>query len=232
MKVEIWSDVVCPWCFVGKRNFEAALELFAHSDELEITWRSYELDPNGPPVREGTYTERIARKYGLEVGAARAAMARIVNAGSQSGIDFKFDTMQPGNTFNAHRLLHLARQRGKQHELKEALFMATFTECRAIGTDEVLEDIAVSVGLDREEVRELLAGDEYANEVRFDERVAQNVGITGVPFFLVDDAYGIPGAQDPQVYLNILDRAWAETHRNIEIVAADGGICDDDVCEI
>lgn len=232
MKVDIWSDVICPWCFVGKRNFEKALEMFEHSDDLEITWRSYELDPNAPAVREGTYTERIARKYGLEPGAARAAMARMVNAGAEAGVQFTFDTMRPGNTFDAHRLLHFAKPHGKQHELKEALFQATFEEAQAIGTSEVLEEIAVSVGLDRAEVKALLAGDEYATEVRFDERVAQNIGITGVPFFLVDDAYGIPGAQDPQVYVNILNRAWAETHRTIEIVAPDGAVCDDDVCEI
>jgi predicted DsbA family dithiol-disulfide isomerase len=232
MKVEIWSDVVCPWCFVGKRNFEAALAQFAHADKLEITWRSYELDPHAPAVREGTYAERIARKYGIEVGAARAAMARIINAGAEAGIEFKFETMQPGNTYNAHRLLHFAARHGLQNELKEALFVANFLESKPIGTHAVLEEAAVSVGLDRDEVREVIASEQFGDEVRVDERVAQSIGITGVPFFLVDDAYGIPGAQDPQVYLNILDRAWAESHRGIEIVTAEGDACDDDVCEI
>ncbi|MDP1793095.1 MAG: DsbA family oxidoreductase [Acidimicrobiales bacterium] len=232
MKIEIWSDVVCPWCFVGKRNFEKALADFEHADQLEITWRSYELDPHGPPIREGTYAERVARKYGMEVGQARAAMARIINVGAEAGIEFKFDVMQPGNTFNAHRLLHLAARRGKQNELKEALFVATFSDALAIGTPEVLEEVAVSVGLDRDEVREVLDGELFGDEVRVDERVAQSIGITGVPFFLVDDAYGIPGAQDPSVYLNILERAWGETHRHIEIVASAGDACDDDVCDI
>jgi predicted DsbA family dithiol-disulfide isomerase len=232
MKVEIWSDVVCPWCFVGKRNFERALADFPHADALEVTWRSYELDPRGPAVREGTYAERIARKYGMDVGQARASMARMVNVGAEAGIDFKFDTMRPGNTFNAHRLLHFAKLHNRQHELKEALFNATFTECLPIGTDEALESVAVSVGLEADDVRGVLASEQFADEVRFDERVAQNIGITGVPFFLVDDAYGIPGAQDPQVYRNILDRAWAETHRSVEIVAPAGDACDDDVCDI
>lgn len=232
MKVEIWSDVVCPWCFVGKRNFERALADFPHADQLEITWRSYELDPHGPEVRDGTYAERIARKYGIEVGQARASMARIVGVGAEAGIDFKFDTMRPGNTFNAHRLLHLAKQRGRQDALKEALFLATFTDCEPIGTSDALEAIAVGAGLDRDEVREVLASDLYAADVRVDERVAQSLGVTGVPFFLVDEAYGIPGAQDPQIYRNILDRAWGETHRGVEIVAANGDACDDDVCDL
>ncbi len=232
MKIEIWSDVVCPWCFVGKRNFEKALADFAHADALDITWRSYELDPHAPTVREGTYAERIARKYGMEIGQARAAMARVVNAGAEAGIDFRFDLMQPGNTFNAHRLLHLAARHGRQNELKEALFVATFSDAQAIGTNAVLQDIAVSVGLDADEVREVLDGELFGDEVRVDERVAQSIGITGVPFFLVDDTYGIPGAQDPSVYLNILERAWGESHRHIEIVAPEGGACDDDVCEI
>lgn len=232
MKVEIWSDVVCPWCFVGKRKFEQALEQFEHADELEISWRSYELDPKAPEIREGTYPERIARKYGMEVGQARAAMARIISVGAEVGIDFKFDSMQPGNTFNAHRLLHFAKLQGKQIELKERLLDATFFEGRATGTRDVLIDVAVEAGLDKDEVIEVLDTEQFAESVRQDERVAGMLGVTGVPFFLVDEAYGIPGAQEPEVYLNILNRAWAETHRGIEIVAADGGVCDDDVCDV
>lgn len=232
MKVEIWSDVVCPWCFVGKRKFEKALAKFEHADEVEVVWRAYELDPNAPEVREGTYTERVARKYGMELGQARAAMTRIISVGAEAGIDFKFDAMQPGNTFNAHRLLHLAKTHGLQNELKERLVAATFTEGQATGTREVLERIATEVGLDATEVAELLDGDAYAQDVRSDERTANALGVTGVPFFLIDDAYGIPGAQEPDVYLSILERAWSETHRPVQIVAGVGAVCDDEVCEI
>ena len=232
MKVEIWSDVVCPWCFVGKRQFEKALTQFEHADELEIVWRAYELDPRAPEVREGTYTERIARKYGMDVGQARAAMARIVNVGAQAGIDFKFDSMRPGNTFNAHRLLHFAKLQNRQDELKERLLNATFFEGRATGTRDVLLEVAVEAGLDKDEAAEVLDGDAFAADVRSDERVAQALGVTGVPFFLVDETYGIPGAQDPEVFLNILNRAWGESHRQVQIVASEGAVCDDDVCEI
>ncbi len=210
MKVEIWSDVVCPWCFVGKRKFELALAEFEHADELEIVWRSYELDPRGPEVREGTYAERISRKYGIDVGQARAAMSRIISVGAEVGIDFKFDTMRPGNTFNAHRLIHLAAQHGRQDVMKDRLLQANFFEGKAIGTREVLQRLAVEVGLDAVEVAEMLDGEAYANEVRNDERVAQALGVTGVPFFLIDETYGVPGAQEPSVYLNLLRRAWGE----------------------
>lgn len=232
MKVEIWSDVVCPWCFVGKRQFEKAVKKFDHADELEIVWRSYELDPRAPEVREGTYAERIARKYGIDVGQARAAMSRIISVGADAGIEFKFDSMRPGNTFDAHRLLHFAREHGLQNELKERLLNATFFEGEPTGTHAVLQRLAVATGLDAAEVAAVLDGDRYGEAVRSDERVANALGVTGVPFFLIDDSYGIPGAQDPDVYLTILNRAWGDTHRGVQIVAADGAVCADEVCDI
>lgn len=233
MKVEIWSDVVCPWCYVGKRQFEQALAEFEHADQLEIVWRSYELDPRAPEIREGTYAERIARKYGLEVGAARAAMSRMINAGAEAGIEFKFDSMQPGNTFNAHRLIHLGNAKGIGAAVKERLLQATFHEGAAIGTRDVLLRLGVEAGLAEADVVAVLDGEQFADEVRVDERVAHALGVTGVPFFLIDETYGVPGAQDPQVYLNLLNRAWGETHRSITIVGAeDGVVCDDEVCEI
>jgi predicted DsbA family dithiol-disulfide isomerase len=232
MKVEVWSDIVCPWCFVGKRQFERALAEFEHGDEIEVVWRSYELDPRAPEMREGTYAERIARKYGLEVGQARAAMARMVNAGAEAGIEFKFETMRPGNTFDAHRLVHLGKARGIQGAVKERFLRATFFEGEAIGTRDVLVRLAVDAGLDADDVRNVLDSDAFAEDVRVDERVAHGLGVTGVPFFLIDDAYGVPGAQEPMVYLNLLRRAWAETHREIQVMAPPGDACDDEICDI
>ena len=232
MKVEIWSDIVCPWCFVGKRQFERALAEFEHADEIEVVWRAYELDPRAPEVREGTYAERIARKYGIEVGQARAAMARIINAGAEAGVEFKFEIMRPGNTFDAHRLVHLGKARGIQGAVKERFLHATFYEGEPIGTREVLERTAVDAGLELDDVRAVLDSDMYAEDVRVDERVAHSLGVTGVPFFLIDDAYGVPGAQEPSVYLNLLRRAWAETHRDIEVVAGGDACAEGDSCEI
>jgi predicted DsbA family dithiol-disulfide isomerase len=214
MRVEVWSDIVCPWCFVGKRQFERALAQFEHADEVEVVFRSYELDPRAPAVREGTYAERIARKYGIEIGQARAAMSRIINAGAEAGIEFKFEQMRPGNTFDAHRLVHLGKERGIQNRVKERFLEANFFEGEPIGQRDVLQRLAVEAGLDADEVAEVLAGDAYADAVRTDERVAQAMEINGVPFFLIDDAYGVPGAQEPEVFLNLLRRAWTETHRD------------------
>src|SRR5256885_15748141 len=147
MKIEIWSDVVCPWCYVGKRHLEQALRQFEHSDEVEVEWKSYELDPTAPAVRPGTYVERISGKYGISVGEARARMARIVGVGADAGIDFRFDHSRPGNTFDAHRLLHLASSIGLQDEMKERMFAATFTEGHPIGDRESLLKLAVEVGI-------------------------------------------------------------------------------------
>ena len=212
MKVEIWSDVVCPWCYVGKRQFERGLEGFEHADAVEVTWRSYELDPRAPEVREGTYAERIARKYGIDAGQARAAMSRIINAGADAGIEFRFDVMRPGNTFDAHRLIHLGRSHGLGAAVKDRFLRATFREGEAIGTREALERLAVEAGLPGDEVASTLDGDAFAEDVRNDERVAQSIGVTGVPFFLIDETYAIPGAQEPSVYLTLLQRAWGESN--------------------
>ena len=232
MKVEIWSDIVCPWCFIGKRQFERALAEFEHGDQVQVVWRSYELDPRAPEEREGTYAERIARKYGLEVGAARAALSRIISAGAEAGIDFKFEQMRPGNTFDAHRLVHLAKERGIQDQVKQRFLEANFFEGEPIGRRDTLERLAVQAGLDAAEVGDVLAGERYAEDVRADERVAHSIGITGVPFFLIDDAYGVPGAQESTVFLDLLRRAWGETHREIEVAAPPGDVCDDDTCTV
>jgi predicted DsbA family dithiol-disulfide isomerase len=210
VKVEIWSDVVCPWCYVGKRQFERALAEFEHTDQLEVTWRSYELDPRAPEVREGTYAERIARKYGIDVGQARAAMSRIISAGADAGIEFKFEMMRPGNSFDAHRLIHLGRVHGIADLVKDRFLRATFHEGEAIGTHEALTRLAIDAGLPADEVAETLAGDAFADDVRTDERVAHALGVTGVPFFLFDETYAVPGAQEPSVYLTLLRRAWDE----------------------
>src|SRR3954471_15572373 len=159
MKIEIWSDVVCPWCYVGKRHLEHALSTFHHADDVEIEWKSYELDPSAPPVRPGTYMERLSSKYGISTGEARARMSRIVSVGADAGIEFRFDHARPGNTFDAHRLLHLAASVGLQDELKERLFTATFTDGQTIGDRETLVKLAVDVGIAEADARRVLEND-------------------------------------------------------------------------
>ncbi len=231
MKVEIWSDVVCPWCYVGKRRFEAALARFDHRDEVEVVWRAFELDPSAPNVRDGAYADRLAVKYRMSVPDAHAMIDRMVAAGTADGLDLRFDRARPGNTFAAHRLLHLALERDVQDTMKERLLAATFTEGATIGDPETLQGLATGVGLDGDEVRSVLEGDAYAAEVRDDERRATTLGITGVPFFVVDGTYGVSGAQPPDVLLGALEEAWAGSH---PLVVADGAApgCSDDACAV
>jgi predicted DsbA family dithiol-disulfide isomerase len=230
MRVEIWSDVVCPWCYIGKRRFEQALDKFDHRDEVEVVWRAFELDPNAPVTREGDYATRIATKYGTSREQAQAMIDRMVDAGAGDGLDLRFDISRPGNTFDAHRLLHLAGERGRQDEVKERLLRATFTEGEPIGDRGVLARLAVDAGLDPDEVQTVLDGDRYSTEVRADERRAHELGVSGVPFFVVDGRYGVSGAQSPDVLLDVLNQAWAE--RPQVSVVADGDGCEGDNCAI
>jgi predicted DsbA family dithiol-disulfide isomerase len=238
MQVDIFSDVVCPWCSVGKRRFEAALRRFEHADEIDVVWRAYELDPQAPAVREGDYADRLARKYGMSRQQAVTANERLTATAAAEGLDFHFERARPGNTFDAHRLLHYAREAGpgRQDALKERLFLAYFTEGAAIGERATLLRLATEVGLDEREVADILAGDRYATEVRADEREALELGVSGVPFFVVDGKFGIAGAQDADTILNVLERAWAKAHP-LEMVAvpADGAetaACEGDSCPI
>ena len=204
MLVEVWSDVVCPWCYVGKRRLEAALARFDGADGVEVVWRPFELDPDGPAVRPERYAERLAGKYGTDLDGARAMIDRMVRAAAGEGIEMRLDIARPGNTFDAHRLLHLARRHGVQPRLAERLFAATFTEGRPIGERATLVELAAEVGLDAAEAARLLEGDELAGEVRAEEQVAARLGATGVPFFVFDRRVAVAGAQRPDVLLEAL----------------------------
>ncbi len=237
MQVEIFSDVVCPWCAIGKRRFETALGRFEHREEVDVVWRAFELDPHAPARRAGDLAGLLAAKYGMTHEQALAANERITDMAGEEGLDFHLEHAQPGNTFDAHRLLHYARSAGAsvQDALKERLFVAYFTEGAALGDHETLCRLAVEAGLDARECAEILAGDRYSDEVRADEREAHELGVTGVPFFVVDGRFGIPGAQDADTILEVLRRAWTPTR--IETVTAPSSgngsaSCDDDVCAI
>ena len=210
MKVEIWSDVVCPWCYIGKRRFERALESFEHRDEVEVRWRSFELDPGAPQESTGDPVDRLAGKYGMSREAALAAHARVTGLAEQEGLTYHLDRARHGNTRDAHRLLHLAAERGVQAALKERLMAAYFTDGQAIGDPDTLAAIASASGLDEAEARGVLNGDAYADAVTADEREAAELGISGVPFFVIDRRYGVSGAQPAELIRAGLERAWAE----------------------
>ena len=216
MRVDIWSDVVCPWCYVGKRRFEAALARFPHRDDVEVRWRSFELDPRAPRLRSGDRIEHLSAKYRIDREQAEAMEQRITEAGREAGLDLRLAAARGGNSFDAHRLLHLAADHDRAAALKERFLQAHFAEGEPIGDPDVLRRLAVEVGLPSAEVDDVLAGDRYAEAVRADERHAQALGATAVPFFVIDETYGIAGAQPPQVFLNVLERAWSETQAGPE----------------
>ncbi|HZM54466.1 MAG TPA: DsbA family oxidoreductase [Acidimicrobiales bacterium] len=208
MKVEIWSDVVCPWCYVGKRNLEAALADFPHADQVEIEWRSFELDPTTPARVELSMDEVLSRKYGMTTDQAVEANRKMTELAASVGLEYHLDRVRIGNTFDAHRLIHLAADEGRGGAMKERLLAAYFTEGRTISDHDTLVELAGEVGLDTVRVAEVLSGDEYAADVRADEARAVELGSTGVPFFVLDGRFAVPGAQPPDVLLRLLNRVW------------------------
>jgi predicted DsbA family dithiol-disulfide isomerase len=211
MQVEIWADVVCPWCYLGKRHFEQALERFPHRDEVEVIYRSFELDPSAPPGTTAPTVEVLASKYGLGLEEAREAQRQMERRAAQAGLTFRMEDLRSGNTRDAHRLLQLARARGRQAELAERLHRAYFTDQASIFDHPSLAGFAADAGLDRDEALAVLASGEYGEAVDADEEVARSFGVSGVPFFVIDRRYGISGAQPAETIVQVLERVWAET---------------------
>jgi predicted DsbA family dithiol-disulfide isomerase len=206
--VEIWSDIACPWCYIGKRRFERALAAFEHADDVRVRWRSFELDPGAPPERSGDHVERLARKYGMTVEQARQAERALAETAAAEGLDFRLDRRRSGSTFDAHRIVHLAAEHGVGAAMKERLLRAYFTEGRLVSDHDTLVELAAGLGLDPDEVRAVLAGDRHAEEVRADEAAAAQLGIRGVPTFIVDRRVGVSGAQPPEMLLELLRQGW------------------------
>ena len=213
MRVDIWSDIVCPFCYLGKRNFELALAQFEHRDEVEIHWHSFELDQNAHEDTALPLVERIAKKYSLGLEESAASQEEIAERAREVGLEFNWRDAKCGNSFDAHRIIHHATARGLAAEAQEAFKRAYFTQGRSIEDHESIREIASGIGLDAREVDVILAGDHYADDVRADERVARELGITGVPFFLLEAQWVINGAQPPTAVLEGLNRVWAETHK-------------------
>ncbi|GAC1611464.1 MAG: protein disulfide isomerase FrnE [Mycobacteriales bacterium] len=230
MRIDIWSDVVCPWCWIGKRRLETAVLRFPHP--VDVRWHAFELDPAAPASREGSYEQRLAHKYGCSVAEAAQMTARMTAVGADEGLDFRFDRAQPGNTFDAHRLLHLAGERGVQNAVKERLFQATFTDGELVSDHQTLIRLAVEAGLSADEAAAVLADDRYADEVRVDEERARELGISGVPFFVVDGRYGVSGAQSPELLLAALERAQGDSAPLQLVGTAPADSCEGDACAV
>lgn len=233
MQIEIWSDVVCPWCFIGKRRLEAALADFEHADEVEVVYRSFELDPSAPRGGTERTVDALTRKYGPQ---APQMMAQVDEIARAEGLAFRQDQTVHGNTVDAHRLLHLALAEGGpalQWQVKEAFLSAYFEHARNLSDPTTLAQVAVEAGLPAERVDAVLAGAEYADAVAADVAQARAFGATGVPFFVVDRAYGLSGAQSVEVFAQVLERAWSDAHPTLVQVGGDGAeACGPDGCAV
>ncbi|MFI6439831.1 DsbA family oxidoreductase [Streptomyces sp. NPDC050759] len=211
MRVEIWSDIACPWCYVGKARFEKALEAFPHRDGVEVVHRSFELDPGRDKSDVEPVLAMLSKKYGMSEAQAQAGEENLGAQAAAEGLAYRTRDRDHGNTFDLHRLLHFAKEQGRQDELVQIFYRANFAEERSLFTegDERLVELAVEAGLDADEVRTVLADPTaYADDVRADEREAAELGANGVPFFVLDRTYGVSGAQPAEVFTQALTQAW------------------------
>ncbi|MFG2175145.1 DsbA family oxidoreductase [Streptomyces niveus] len=233
MRVEIWSDIACPWCYIGKARFEKGLESFAHRGDVEVVHRSFELDPGHAKGEVGSVTDMLAAKYGRSRQEALAMEEQVASHARAEGLGYLVGDRDHGSTFDIHRLLHLAKARGRQDALLDVVYRANFAEERSVYDTGTLVDLAVEAGLDEAETRVLLADeDAYADDVRADEREAAELGATGVPFFVLDRRFGVSGGQPAEVFTQALEQAWQG--RALTPVGEDpAAACDaDGACEI
>lgn len=236
MKVEIWSDVMCPFCYIGKRKFEKALNEFEGKENIEIVWKSFQLDPSTVTDPSLSTIDHLAEKKGWSKEQAKETTAHVSNIAKQVGLDFHFDKAVVANSFDAHRLSHLAKKHGKQNDLEEKLFSAYFTEGKNTADHDTLSQIAIEIGLDKNEVNDLLKSELYADKVEEDIDQAQQIGVRGVPFFVLDRKYAVSGAQEPDAFLQALTRAYGEHQKAnpLQQLHTEGSAdaCGPDGCEI
>lgn len=238
MRVDVWSDVACPWCYIGKARFEQGLEKFAHKAEVEVVFRSFELDPALPKGVVSEVIPMLAKKYGMSLEQATAAEERVASNAHASGVEYVLGAHDVGNTFDMHRLIHFAAEKGKQKDLVGVLFRNHFADERSLFAGERLIELAAEVGLDADAARAVLADESaYADAVRADEREAAALGANGVPFFVLDRKYGISGGQPAEVFTQALEQAWETYTPPVKLlpvggVAPEDAVCGPDGCEI
>jgi predicted DsbA family dithiol-disulfide isomerase len=213
IKIDIWSDVACPWCYIGKRKLENGIAAYAESDDavpVEVEYHSFELSPDTPVDFEGSTTSYLAERKGMPVQQVEQMLERVTGIAADVGLDYDFDTVKHTNTVKAHQLIHYAKAHGVQLEAKERLLKAYFVEGRHVGRVADLADLAAEIGLDRDDVLRSLEADEYLAAVHADQQQAVAYGIQGVPFFVVDGRYGVSGAQDAAVFTQVLQQVAGE----------------------
>ncbi|WP_457965529.1 DsbA family oxidoreductase [Arthrobacter sp. D1-29] len=232
MKIEIWSDVACPWCYIGKRRFEAALAEFPHRDSVDVQWRSYQLDPTLPEHYDGTELDYLSTRKGLAPQQVRQMFDHVAAQARSEGLNYDFDNVVVANSFTAHRLIRLAAAHGAQDAAKERLLSDHFEHGKDIGSQEYLTALGKDLGLDAAEVAELFSTDKYADDVRHDFQEARALGVTGVPFFVIDRKFGLSGAQPAETFTAALNQAWQESHPLVLVNNANGDSCGPDGCAV
>jgi protein disulfide-isomerase len=210
LKIQIWSDIMCPYCYIGKRRIEGALAQFAYSENVEIEWKSFQLDASFVASENDDMVQHLAKKYGKDAAWAQEMMDSMTQNAKNSGLDFHFEKAIMANSFNAHRLLHLAKKHQKADELKELLFKAYLTDGKNINDNETLTALGIQSGLSEDEIVKVLTSDSYATEVKQDIEMAQKVGVQGVPFFVFDNKYAVSGAQHEETFVKTLVKVWEE----------------------
>ncbi|HXR85100.1 MAG TPA: DsbA family oxidoreductase [Hanamia sp.] len=229
MKVDIWSDVRCPFCYIGKRKFEKALEKFPEKNNIEVEWHSFELDPTLITNAKENHVEHLSQAKGISKEQVDEMHDYVNKMAKEVGLDFHFDKVVVANSFNAHRLIQLAKIKGVSNEAEEALFKAHFVEGKNIDDAETLMNIGISIGLDKNELKKMVDSGEFSKQVRQDEQQAQLFGINGVPFFVLNNRYGVSGAQSPQVFLQTLNQAWDDFEKEKKpLIITEGEICTTD----
>lgn len=231
MKIEIWSDVMCPFCYLGKRKFEMAMDQFEERNNLEIEWKSFQLNPYMTTQKDKSINQYLVEEKVITMEHAQTLNDRVTQMGQQVGIDYKFDKAIPANTFKAHQLIHLAGKYGKQHEAKELLFQSFFTEGKNVDDVSILVELGETLGLDSDEVRNTFNSQSYAQDVHADVIEARNLGVNGVPFFVFNRKYAVSGAQEVNTFLETLKKSysdWAETSPKDSLEVTDGDVCTPD----
>lgn len=215
MKIEIWSDIICPFCYIGKRKFELALQDFEHKDAVTIEWKSFQLDPTMERQEAGTIDQYLSEKKGMPMEQAKQMSQQVANMAIEVGLDYHFEKAIPTNTIQAHQLLHFAKHHNKQDEMKERLLQAYFTKGEDIGDKNQLGKIAKELGLDEKEAVESIDSSAYTNEIEVDQYHAQQIGVRGVPFFVFNNKYAISGAQAVETFSELLEKVWKEEKQTI-----------------
>ena len=231
MQVEIWSDVMCPFCYIGKRKFETALAQFSGKNEIEIVWKSFQLDPDQPTVSDKPIQQYLAERKGMTLQQAQQMTNHVTAIASQVGLTYHFDKALTANSFDAHRLSHLAKQHGLQNELEEQLFAAYFTEGKNTADLNTLVQLGEQVGLDAQEIKSTLQSDQYADAVQADIYEARQLGVQGVPFFVFNRKYAVSGAQESPTFLGAIETAfsdWEKSTKGAELVIVEGPVCTPD----